>query len=99
RMISAPARMRVGLITSVFTAVVCALLAWHSGRFVLDEYTYGSAAFSDIPAGILQVGIPVGFGLIAIRYGLRVRQGLVGLISGEVPEDPVGGENPDEGAS
>ena len=97
RMISAPARARVGLVTSAFTTVVCALLAWHSGRFVLDEYTYGSQAFSGIPAWILEVVIPVAFGLIAIRYGLRVRQSLVSLIRGEVEEDSAAVEGRNEG--
>jgi TRAP-type C4-dicarboxylate transport system permease small subunit len=97
RTISARARARVGLITSAFTTIVCTLVAWHSGRFVLDEYTYGSQAFSGIPAWILEVVIPVAFGLIAIRYGLRVRQGLVGLIRGEVEEESAAGERKDEG--
>ena len=33
------------LLTSLFTSAVSALIAWHSGRFVIDEREFGSTAF------------------------------------------------------
>lgn len=98
KMVSARTRTGIGLATSSFTAVVCGLVAWHSGRFVWDEKAYGSVAFSGIPAWMLEVVIPVAFALIAIRYLLRVRQGLLDLIRDQVEEDPVAGSALDEGS-
>ncbi|MAI25258.1 MAG: TRAP transporter small permease [Myxococcota bacterium] len=87
RMVSPRARAGIGLVTSCFTTVVCALVAWHSGRFVWDEKTYGSVAFSGIPAWMLEVVIPFAFALIAIRYLLRLRLGLRNLIRGDFEDE------------
>ncbi len=87
RMVSPRTRAGVGLITSSFTAVVSALVAWHSGRFVWDEKAYGSVAFSGIPAGMLEVVIRVSFALIAIRYALRLRPGVLALIRGHFEDE------------
>ena len=76
----------LGLVTSVFTAGVSATVAWHSGRFVVDEWEFESTAFSGIPAWMLESVIPVAFGLIAIRYGLRA----VGQAKALVSEHPGG---------
>ena len=98
RMVSPRARAWVGLVTSGFTTVVSALVAWHSGRFVWDEKTYGSIAFSGIPAWMLEVVIPVAFGLIAIRYLLRLRRGLRDLIRGDFEdEEPLESSPAEEG--
>lgn len=67
------------LITSLFTTVVCAVVAWHSARFVIDEYQYQTQAFSGIPAWCFAIIIPVAFGLIALRYAvLAVQFGIQG---------------------
>ena len=46
-------------------------LAWHSLRFVQSEREYGSTAFLDVPAWILEVVLPFAFAMIAIRYTLN----------------------------
>lgn len=71
----------LGLVTSAFTAGVAGMVAWHSGRFVADEWKFESTAFSGIPAWMFESVIPVAFGLIAIRYGLRTRARARGLLS------------------
>ena len=56
--------------TFLFTAIVCGLVAYHSTRFVIDEYTYESV-FPDIPSlptWPLQIIIPFAFFVISIRY-------------------------------
>ena len=98
RMVPPRTRTVIGLVTSAFTTVVCALVAWHSGRFVWDEKVYESVAFSGIPAWMLELVIPVAFALIAIRYMLRTRQALLDLIRGEFPEERDGDSAPVEGA-
>lgn len=52
----------------LFTLLICLLISWHSARFVLSEYEYGTIAFSGIPAWSTAIIIPVCFLLIALRY-------------------------------
>ena len=66
------------LVTDLFTATVCGLLAYHGARFVLFEKEAGSLAFGFVPAWVCELIMPFGFGIIALRFCvsfvLRVRQ-------------------------
>ena len=53
---------------SAFTALVCAGLAWHAGRYVALEYEFAEAAFADVPSWAVVLILPVVFGLIGLRY-------------------------------
>ena len=57
-------------LASLFTAGICALLAWHSGRLVWFEYQDGTTLGAGIPAWVAQIVIPLGFGLMALRFAL-----------------------------
>ena len=57
-------------LASVFTACICALLAWHGGRLVWFEYQDGTTVGAGIPAWVAQIVIPLGFGLMALRFAL-----------------------------
>lgn len=54
----------------LFSAAICALVAWHGARFVWDEYRAGSTVIAQLPAWLFQSVIPVGFGLMALRFAL-----------------------------
>ncbi len=56
------------LFLDLFTAVVCGILAWSSGRFVQMEREFDSVVLVNLPAWIFEAVIPVAFGLIAYRY-------------------------------
>ncbi len=56
------------IIIDLFTAVVCALFSWHSALFVIGSYQFGDTVMINTPAWILQVVLPVGFGLMAYRH-------------------------------
>ena len=58
-------------VTSLFTGLVCALIAWHGGRLVWFEYQDGTSLGSGIPAWMAESIIPIGFGLMALRFSLR----------------------------
>ena len=66
------------LVTDLFTATVCGLLAYHGARFVLLEKGAGTLAFGFVPAWVCELIIPFGFGIIALRFCvsfvLRLRQ-------------------------
>lgn len=58
-------------VTDLFSASVCALLAWHSARFVHDEWQDGLEMFAGIPSWAFELILPVGFGIMAIRFLLH----------------------------
>jgi len=69
-----PALQRwLSVLVDFFTAAICALVAWHSVKFVFGEggeFYYGGAGFGSVPSWFLQSIIPVGFALIAGRYAI-----------------------------
>jgi TRAP-type C4-dicarboxylate transport system permease small subunit len=68
RFLPARARLITRVIIDVFTASICALFAWHSGRFVMGSYEFGDTLMRHIPAWTLQIILPVGFALMAFRH-------------------------------
>lgn len=70
------------LLTSLFAAAICALCAWHGGRFALMEREFGSTLMGNAPAWIFEAAIPVGFGLLAYRYLIIGSRRLLGLVTG-----------------
>ncbi len=55
----------------VFTAAVCAVLAWQSVLLVLESVEYGDTLFGELPAWAAQLVMPAGFGLLALHYTVR----------------------------
>jgi TRAP-type C4-dicarboxylate transport system permease small subunit len=68
RVLPARARAAAGALTSLFTAGISGLVAYHGARFVHSELRFESVAFSGIPAWLLESVIPFAFGWIALRY-------------------------------
>lgn len=60
----------VGRIVSLFTCIVLAIFAWYSYDFVRFEYEDGTLAFGVVPAWICEAIMPVGAGIMALRYAL-----------------------------
>ncbi|MBE9548283.1 MAG: TRAP transporter small permease [Proteobacteria bacterium] len=58
------------IFVDMFTAAVCGLFSWHSARFVMGSYEYGDTLLQGTPAWILQIILPIGFGLMAYRHSL-----------------------------
>ncbi|HHM04403.1 MAG TPA: TRAP transporter small permease [Gammaproteobacteria bacterium] len=56
------------LITNLFSALVCGLIAWHAARFVFMEKADGVIAFAGVPAWVCEAIIPIGFALMGVRY-------------------------------
>jgi TRAP-type C4-dicarboxylate transport system permease small subunit len=61
-------RRYVRALTDVCTAAVCAVIAWHAGRFVVTELEGGAIAFADVPAWVCELVLPLGFGVMGLRY-------------------------------
>lgn len=62
---------RLRRLTSVFTVLILALFTWHSARFVWLDYQDGITAFAGVPAWICEIIMPVGAGVMALRYLLH----------------------------
>ena len=78
-----PARFMyaVNIAVDLFTAVVTGVLAWYATQFVRDSYEFGDRLLGTWPAWAFQAILPIGFALIAYRYGLR----MLGRIKGGLP--------------
>ncbi len=55
-------------LTRLFTFAVLCLFTWGSGHFVYYEYLDQAIAFGDVPAWVLEIIMPIGGGVMAIRY-------------------------------
>lgn len=58
----------VQIVTGGFAAGICAILAYEGARFVVMDYQAGTTSFSDIPSWCFEIIIPIGFGVMALRF-------------------------------
>ena len=68
------------LLTSLVSAVICGVVAWYSVKFVRFEYTDHTIAFGHMPSWVCETILPLGFGVMALRFGFH---GIKDLIVGE----------------
>lgn len=73
----------IGIVTSVFAAIVSGLIAWHSHIFVSFAYEMNDIAFNQIPAWLLQSIIPISFALMTLRFIVQAGQDIRALVQGE----------------
>jgi TRAP-type C4-dicarboxylate transport system permease small subunit len=57
---------------------VCLVLFWASWNFVQGERLAGDIAFASIPYWCLELIFPMGFAIMALRFGFSFASGLVG---------------------
>lgn len=82
RYLSGLPRQITELMASGFAALVTGLMAWHSARFVYEEWIYGATAFAGLPAWPFQLIMPLGFALIALRFAIRTLIAATGRTGG-----------------
>ena len=68
RLVPPEYRQWIERITRFFTFAVLCLFTWGSGSFVYYEYVDQAIAFGDVPAWALEIIMPIGGGVMAIRY-------------------------------
>lgn len=83
RFLSLRVKKWVALWVHLFTAVICAIVAWFCLQFVLTSREYEDVILGNIPAWWLQSALPLGFAMIAWRYLLFLLADIVALFSGE----------------
>lgn len=84
KIVSAKTLPAVRMITDAVTILICGILARAGYKFVAYEKAAGTVLFKtdwlgDVPAWIFQIIIPVGFGLIGLRFLLKFLERLVQL--------------------
>ncbi len=71
RFLRAAWKRQLRRLTSAFTVFVCALFAYHSARFVWIDYQDGVLAFAAVPAWVCEAIMPIGAGVMGLRYLLH----------------------------
>lgn len=71
RFLPPAARRYVQILSDLFAGSVCAILAWQGGRLVFHEWQDGSILFAGVPAWVCELAIPIGFGVMALRFLLN----------------------------
>lgn len=61
-------QLGVRIATNLFTALICGIIAWYSWEFVRIEAEFGSQVLGHWPSWTAQAILPLGFGLISLRY-------------------------------
>lgn len=72
RLASPKIKRFLSMLSSIFAAAICFIIAWHSQLFVKTAYEFGDIAFAQVPAWPLQLIIPLSFFLMGIRFLLQV---------------------------
>lgn len=83
RFLPVTAKRFVSAIVALFSAAVCAMLAYYCFDFVKMEYEAPAMAFANIPTWWCESIMPIGFALMAIRFAC---QSLLFLINVELKE-------------
>ena len=67
------------IFTALFTAVVTAIIAYYSTLFILLERESNSMAFSNIPAWVFEIIIPIAFAIMSVRNLIHIYQHSIAL--------------------
>ena len=70
----------IRLLVDTFAAVVCALIAFQSYRYLQLEIEFEDTVLIDTPAWLMHVIVPVAFALVSYRFLLNVLRDFVTLI-------------------
>lgn len=81
-------KKRTGLhvVSHLFSTLICGLLTFAALKFIHMEARMGSAGFLGIPAWVLELILPITFGLMTLRFAFRFIKALAGIThSGTTP--------------
>ncbi len=72
RLLPRSGQMITAIISNLFSASICAVISYYAAMFVVMEYEDGIIAFANIPAWLCESIIPLGFGLMALRFVVNI---------------------------
>ena len=76
-------RKQTRVFTSLFTATVTALIAYHGARFAYIEFESNQSVVAGIPVWVFEGIIPIAFALITLRYLIHFAHNVLLLRSTE----------------
>jgi TRAP-type C4-dicarboxylate transport system permease small subunit len=82
RLLSERWKARVRVITDLATAAVSGVVAWHAARLTIGDREAALMAFANVPVWVCELILPVGFGLIAVRYLVYAAEHLRAALQG-----------------
>jgi len=72
----------VKVLSDFVSAAVCGVLTWAGIKFILFEAQMGGIAFFKLPIWLPELIIPITFGLMTLRYALRLLNTIMNAITG-----------------
>lgn len=84
KVLSAKGKKIAAIITGIASIIVCYYLTDASYRFLIDEMEFGGTLMLDIPRWIFQIIIPLGFGIMMLRFLLHIIEDALELITGNI---------------
>ncbi len=72
RWITGAGSSAIQIISHLSSAAICGLLTWAGIKFIWFEAQMGGTAFFKLPVWVPELIIPVTFGLMTLRYTLRL---------------------------
>lgn len=88
------AKPLVSMFVNSFVIAVAVALTYYAGLFFIDQITFESAdlLFTGLPKAWFTVVFPLGFGLIAFRYLIKLIENVLILVTGESLSPSINGE-------
>ena len=78
RWITGKGNSAIQVISHLSSAVICGLLAWAAIKFIWFEAQMGGTTFFNLPIWVPELIIPITFGLMTLRYTLRLINEFIG---------------------
>ena len=62
----------IKVVVDLFAAGVCAVIAWHALRLIIEQRSWGDVILGDVPLWIVHAIVPLAFALVSYRFLVRV---------------------------
>ena len=72
----------IRLVVDTFAAVVCAVIAWQSWRYLQLEIEFEDTVLIDTPAWVMHIVVPVAFALVSYHFIVNVLGHLARVVRG-----------------
>jgi len=82
RLLPTRGKLMVFALTDLFSATVCGVIAFACLRFVRSEREFGDVAFLNVPIWVVQIILPLGFAIMALRFLTQCAGNVAGSIRG-----------------
>ena len=73
----------IRLVVDTFALVVCAVIAFHSYRYLRLEMEFADTVMIDTPAWVMHVIVPIAFALICYRFLVNVLRDFAVVVRGQ----------------